>query len=388
MLEFKFQTPTKVVFGPDTVKNLGAEVKALDIHKVLVVTDEGIITAGLLKRVEGSFRSTGIEFEVFDKIEPNPKETTIQKGAQYLKDTGAQAVVGFGGGSPMDAAKAISVMCANDGDIEEYCSGFDPWPVPPMPIFAVPTSAGTGSEVSAAALVSVSGKSRKMSMVGSTIRPQIAVVDPMFTVGLSPKLTALTGIDALSHAVEAYITKGANPFSDLIAERAIALVADNLILAYQDGNNLEARSNLMLASTLAVIAASNAGLGIIHALAHALGGRYDLPHGLTIALCFAQGLAYNHIAAQEKCARVSQLLGTNTSGLVTRVAAESVVQAIQTFIRRLNITDNLQSLDIQEKDFETLAEIAMQDGSTPRNARPARAKDFLNIYENMYQAVM
>jgi alcohol dehydrogenase class IV len=382
---FKFQAKTKVLFGPDVVKKVGAETVALDAQRVVVVTDKGIVNAGLLEKAIRPLEKAGVQVAVFDEVEPNPTGATILRGAQCLKDERAEAVVGLGGGSPMDAAKSMAVMAVNDGTVEEYCSGTDPWPVPPLPILAVPTTAGTGAEVSSAAMVNLPDKGLKAAMFGPSILPQVALVDPLLTLGLPPRLTALTGIDALCHAVEAYTCARANAISDAIAERAVELVANNLRQAYANGKNIEARSNMLLASTMAILAAINAGgLGIIHSLAQTIGGYYNLPHGLTIAVCYPIGLAYNVIAMPEKYAKVSRLLGTDISGMSPIAAAKSVVTAHRELIADLDITDDLRSLGVTKTDIPRLAELAMLDGSTPVNPRAINAKGFEMLYEQAF----
>jgi alcohol dehydrogenase class IV len=378
---FDFHVKTKIVFGLNSVERLGAEIRAFDAHKVLLVTDKGIIQAGLLEKITRPLESADIEFAVFDEIEPNPKDTTILKGAQCMQDTQADVFIGLGGGSPMDAAKAIAVMAVNEEPIEQYCGvGTDPWPVPPKPVVAIPTTAGTGSEVSAAAMVNIVSKARKMDMFGRSIEPSVAILDPLLTVGLPPHLTAWTGIDALSHALEAYVAKYANPITDALAEKAIQLVADNLRQAYANGENLEARSNMLLASTMAVMAAA-AGLGTVHSMAQTMGGYYDMPHGLSIAVCFPVGVLYNLFAAPEKYARVSQLLGTNTNGMNTIAAAKTVVPAIRELLDDVGVTDDMRSLGVREADIPELAEICMLDGCTPTNPRPIDVRGFAALFE-------
>jgi alcohol dehydrogenase class IV len=379
---FKFQAKTKVLFGSEIVGQVGTEVAALNVEKVVVVTDKGIVGAGLLDNVIRPLEAANIGVTVFDEIEPNPTGVTIMRGAQAVKDVHAQAVIGLGGGSPMDAAKSIAVMAVNDGTVEQYCSGTDPWQVNPLPIVAIPTTAGTGAEVSSAAMVNLPDQGIKAAMFGPSILPRVALVDPLLTLGLPPRLTALTGIDALCHAVEAYTCARANPISDAIAERAIELVANNLRQAYANGSNVEARGNMLLASTMAILAAINAGgLGIVHSLAQTIGGYYNLPHGLTIAVCYPVGLEYNAIAMPEKYAWVSELMGTDTSGMTLIEAAKSVVIAHQDLIADLDITDTLQSIGVKREDFPRLAELAMLDGSTPVNPRTITAKGFERLYE-------
>lgn len=377
---FNFDSKTTVVFGQDAVQGLGTESAKLRAQKVLVVTDQGIVRAGLLEKVNRSLTAAGIEVRVFDEVEPNPKDKMILEGARAARDHQADLVVGLGGGSPMDAAKAIAIMSTNEGPIESYVEILDAWPNTPLPVICVPTTAGTGAEVSRAAMINLSDQKLKRALFGASIQPVVAVVDPLLTIGLPQRLTAYTGIDALSHAVEAYIATFANPISDVLAERAITLAADNLRAVYVNGDNLEARSNMLLASTLAVMACSSAGLGIVHSLAQTLGGYYDVPHGLSIAVCFPYGIAYNVSAEPEKCARISRLLGTDISGMSKEEAANSLVDALRRLLADLDVHDDLRSLGFREADLPELADICVQDGSTPTNPRPIDADGFADLF--------
>jgi 1,3-propanediol dehydrogenase len=352
----------------------------MGVEKALVVTDPGLVRAGLLDRITSVLDQGGVEFELFDQIEPNPRDTTILTGAEQARKTGAGAIVALGGGSPIDAAKAIAVMAANEGPLEAYCgAGGDPWPVPPVPIIAIPTTAGTGAEVSGAAMINLVAESRKADIFGQSIRPATAILDPVLTVGLPPHLTASTGIDALSHALEAYVAQYANPITDAQAEKAIQLVADNLRLAYVDPENLEARGNMLLASSMAVMAAG-AGLGVIHSLAQTIGGFYDAPHGLSIAVCFPLGMQYNLFADPTKFARIAQLLGADVAGLSTMAAAKRAVPALQELLADLDITADMRALGVREADIPRLAELAMIDGCTPTNPRPIDEAGFAALF--------
>ncbi len=380
---FNFDSKTSVLFGQDTVRDLGAEAFELGAQNALVVTDKGIVQAGILEKVSESLTAAGINVAVFDEIDPNPGDKMILAGAQAARDQQADLIVGLGGGSPMDAAKGIAIMSTNDGPMDDYIEIKDAWPNPPPPVICVPTTAGTGAEVSLAAMINLTDKKRKRALFGASIQPALAVVDPCLTLGLPPHLTAQTGVDALCHAVEAYIAKFANPISDAIAEQAIKLAADNLRAAYTHGDNLEARSNMLMASTMAVIACSSAGLGVVHSLAQTLGGFYNVPHGLSIVVCFPYGIGYNVSAQPEKCASISRMLGTDTSGMSDEAAANSVVDALRTLNVELDIHDDLQSLGFQEADLQELAEISVEDGCTPTNLRPIDAEGFAGLFRSM-----
>jgi len=380
---FTFQVKTQLIAGVGSLAQLGSPLNVHGIKRTLIVTDQGLIDAGIIEQVTAILESAGVQTAVFAGVEPNPTAQMVLRGAQAARKENAQAIIAVGGGSPLDAGKAIAVMATNDGPFSDYCgSGVDPWPNAPLPIFAIPTTAGTGAEVSAAAMINLPEQGRKDYLFGPSILPTVAIVDANLTVGLPPRLTALTGIDALSHAVEAYVCAGANPISDALAEGAIKLVGENLRQAYRDGRDLTARHHMLVASAMAVMAAANAGgLGVIHSLAQTLGGFYNLPHGLTIAVCFATGLHYNLPVVPEKYATISHLLGTDANGLATIESAETVVSAIQELITDLEITDTFETMGVNRADIPQLAEYAMLDGSTPPNPRSLTFADFVTLFE-------
>lgn len=380
MRAFSFQAGTKIIYDVDAVEQLPLELAALEMEKAFVVTDQGIVQAGLLDKVTRSLASAGVGFRVFDQIEPNPRDATILKGSQAMREAQADVVIGLGGGSAMDAAKAIAVMAVNDGPLDRYCGcGPDPWPVVPCPVIAIPTTAGTGSEVSSAALINLVAESRKADTYGPSMQPVTAILDPRLTVSLPPHLTAWTGMDALSHALESYVGPYANPITDALAEKAIELVADSLRRAFANGQDLEARGNMLLASTMAIMA--YAGLGVVHSMAHTLGGFYDAPHGLSIAICMPAGVRYNLPVAPERYAKVSRLLGTATEGMSAEAAAESVVPALRGLLKDLGITQSLSTLGLREEDIPELAGLAVRDCSTPTNPRPLDKQAFTRLFQ-------
>jgi alcohol dehydrogenase class IV len=387
MNAFKFQASTKVLYDIGAIDQLGAETASLSARSALIVTDNGIIGAGLLEPVFTSLVDAGIDYTVFKDVDPNPTDETLDRGGEAARACGADVVIALGGGSPIDAAKGIAVMAVNEGSVEPFCgAGVDPWQVEPLPVIAIPTTAGTGAEVSSAAMINMPHLGRKMDIFGPSILPKVAILDPSLTLSLPPHLTAWTGIDALSHAVEAYVCNRANPISDAIAERSIQLVAENLRRAHTDGDDIEARGNMLVASAMAVIAAANAGgLGVIHSLAQTLGGFYDLPHGLTIAVCFTEGLAYNAPAVPEKYARFAALMGVDTSAMSNAEAVQAGIDAVQSLNVDVGITADLQSLGVKGADIPKLAELAMLDGCTPPNPRKLEIDDFVTLYESMYE---
>ncbi|MCK4975435.1 MAG: iron-containing alcohol dehydrogenase, partial [Anaerolineales bacterium] len=274
-----------------------------------------------------------------------------------------------------------AVMAVNEGPLEDYCcAGADPWPVAPPPIIGIPTTAGTGAEVSAAAMLNLVSEHRKVDLFGDTILPVTAILDPELTVGLPPNLTALTGIDALNHAFEAYIAIYANSFTDMLAEKAIELAVNNIRKVYKDPTDLEARGNMLIASAMAVMSAG-AGLGVIHSLAQTIGGYYDDPHGLAIAVSFVPGTQYNLSVEQKKLGRISQIMGTDISGMTEEEAAKSVIPALQYLLKELDVPTGFDSLGVKENDIPELAKIAMLDGCTPFNPRPLDEQAFIELFQ-------
>ena len=379
---FTFQSRTKVIFGERAVERLGAEVRALGAGKVLVVTDRGILRAGLLARVERPLREAKIGVAVFDQVVPNPTATTVFGAAQAVRDEAADLIIGFGGGSPIDTAKAAAVMSVNEGTVEQYCAEDALWSVPPIPIVAVPTTAGTGSEVSATAMISNTRQGTKMAMFGHSLLPAVAIVDPGLTLSLPPALTALTGVDALSHAVEAYTSNRANPIADALAFRAVELIVGGIRKAYADGHDMPARSDVMLGSTVAVLAAANAGLGIIHSLAHALGGQYGMPHGQVVAIGFPHAVEYNAAAVPEKYARLARVLGRSAADLSTEGVSRAAAGAVIELLDDLDIDRGLRAWGVEREALPRLAQMAARDGCTRFNPRPIGVEGFVRLLES------
>ena len=372
----------KIVAGPGAINALGREIKNLQAEKVLIVTDKGIVKAGIVEKALEVLKKEGIKFEIFDEIEPNPKDTTVEKGAQYLQKVKAEAVIGIGGGSPMDSAKAIAALSCNEGPIEKYYK--NPFRNQAKPIIAVATTSGTGSEVTPAAMITDTKNKLKRGVVYWSIAPVVAITDPLLTLSLPPKLTAETGMDALVHAIEAYVSRLSTPFSDADAYHAIKLIINSIRKAYADGNNVEARTDMMIGSTLAGRALANAGAGIVHSLGQAISGLYDAPHGLTMAVCLPSSMEYNFIAKPEKFADITKLMGKNTNGLSTVDAARLSIDATRELLNDLNIVEDIKSMGVTEDSFSILAEKAMIDGCTACNPRTINVEDYKQLYSKLY----
>lgn len=371
-------TINKMVAGPGAINVLGREVKNLQAEKVLIVTDKGVINAGIVDEAIKPLKKEGIKFEIFDEIEPNPKDTTVEKGAQYLRNINAEAVIGIGGGSPMDSAKVIAALSCNEGPIEKYYG--NPFKNQGKPVIAVATTSGTGSEVTPASMITDTKNKVKCCVLSWSIAAKVAITDPELTLSLPPRLTAETGMDALVHAIEGYLSKNATPFSDANAYHAIKLILSNLRKAYADGSNLEARTNMMIGSTLAALAFANVGLGIVHSLGQAISGQYNAPHGLTMAICLPVSMEYNYLAVPEKCAEITKLMGKNTNGLSTLDAAKLTIAGSRELLEDVNIAEDIKSLGVTKESLSTLAKLAMEDHCTDTNPRSINEEIYKQLY--------
>ncbi|MBN2204843.1 MAG: iron-containing alcohol dehydrogenase [Thermoleophilia bacterium] len=330
----EFVLPTRVVFGEGCSRAAGEHAAGLGARHALLVTDAGVLEAGAAEGVAGALGRAGLAVTVFDRIDPNPRVASVRAGADVARAAGCDVLVAVGGGSVIDTAKAIGLVLVNGGDVVDYDFTLDePRPIerPITRLVAVPTTAGTGSEVTFWAVVTDPERREKLGVGGPLMAPAVALVDPELTLTLSPALTAFTGLDALTHAVEALAATNASPFSDLCALRAVSLVATSLRRAVADGGDRAARRDMALASSLAGAAFTNADVGAVHCIAEVVGGLYDLPHGLVCALYLPPVVEFSAAAAPERYAAVAEALGvTGGEGDAARTPSETVVTAHDT----------------------------------------------------------
>lgn len=382
---FSFFTPTRIEYGAGKVSQLIDEVKGLNAKRPLIVTDKGIIKAGILKRVEEQLKESKLEFEVFPDVESNPRDTTVEKAADLAKEHKADLMIGVGGGSPMDTAKCVGMLITNGGKIHDY---FGAYKVKKrgLPLITIPTTSGTGSEVSIWAVVTDTrkGENVKQFLGSPLICPTVALVDPLLTVGLPPHLTAFTGMDALSHAMEGYVCLVAEPIADTIALSAIRLVSNSLVLAVLNGENLEARDNMMLGSMMAGITLGNTDCGAIHCLGHAIGGLYDVHHGLAMAIFMPYVMEYNLGACPEKFVEIAKAMGENVNGLSLWEAARKSIDGVVNLLRVLRIP-TLKDVGVKEQDFEEIAKMALADETSLTNPRKMTLEGMMEILRDAYK---
>lgn len=352
--------PTLLI-GPGSSGRLGQAVAGFGHSKILIVTDSIISKLGLLKDLTDALTAGGAEYVVFDEITPDAPIPLIEKGIAFYKEHDCDAIVAFGGGSSMDASKAIAVSISNPKPLRKlagYLKGFNA----PVKIYAVPTTAGTGSEVTVAAVISDPERHAKLVIVDPRMVPKMAALDPVLMTGLPPHITAATGIDALTHAIEAFVGNWCTPYSDGMALSAVGLIFENLRTAYRDGKNLEAREKMSLASTYAGFAFTRANVGYVHAIAHQFGGKYHTPHGLANAIMLPLVLKYSSPAITNRLALLAVRARVGTEGESSDVLAQKFLDAVDALNKDLGIPTYLAAL--KEEDIPALAKAACREAHT------------------------
>lgn len=346
--------------GPGAVKRLPAFIKSKGLKNVLIVTDKGLMGLHLLDGLFEKLDEEGVKYVVFDGVQPNPSIENIEDARQLYLDNACDGVVAFGGGSPMDCAKAAAARVTNPKKSVRSMRGVMKLTHKLPPLFAVPTTAGTGSEVTLAAVVTDESTHEKNAINDPRLRPKYAVLDPELTVGLPPHITSTTGMDALTHAVEAYIGRSNTKSTEMYAEKAVKMIFDNVKKAYDDGKNIDARNEMLKASYYAGMAFTRAYVGYVHAIGHNLGGMYHVPHGLAMAVILPHVLEYYGESAYPRLAKLAVISGVKTDGS-TEEKAKAFIEAIKQLNKDMNIPDGLEQ--IQEKDLPILVERALKEAN-------------------------
>jgi alcohol dehydrogenase class IV len=379
-----FQTTPRIVFGAGAVERLAGEAKRLSPNRILIVTDPGIVQAGIAERIESILENAGLKISRFDKVEPDPKIEIALDAADALESSEADLIIGIGGGSSLDIAKVSAVLAANGGDISDLF-GVDVIPKPGKPTILVPTTAGTGSEVTPIAILSDETEKLKKGIVSPYLYPNVALLDPELTLKLPPAVTAASGMDALIHAVEAFTSKNATPFTDLFAKQAITQIHENLRTAFADGDNLAARSAMLEGSMIAGFAFANAGVTAVHAFAYPIGAEFHIPHGVANSIMLVPVMEFNMIGNLQKFAQMAECFGIDTLGLTRREAAEAAVNAMQQLARDVEIPERLRDFGIKEEDIPDLAEGVLKvTRLLANNPRTMSKEDAERIYRNVW----
>lgn len=376
---FNFLIPSVSKLGVGAVKQLGPTAKFLGGKKALVVTDKGLFDLGVANQMVELLTAEGIEAVVFSGVEPNPTDLNIRAGVRVYRENRCDMLISLGGGSSHDCTKGIGIVANNEGDIRDF-AGIDTFANPLPPFIAVNTTAGTGSEVTSFAVITNTETHVKMIIASARITATVAINDPVMMVGLPAHLTAATGMDALTHAIEAYVAVLANPVTDSLALGAIKLIAEWLPQAVGNGNNLEARDKMAYAEYLAGAAFNNAGVGIVHAMAHQPGALLNKPHGVCNAILLPYGCTFNLIACPQRYADIAVAMGVNIDGLTTMEAGEKGIEAIRKLSRDVGIPTGLAKIGVQESDIPRLADNAIKDLCCFFNPRQITLDDLKGLY--------
>jgi alcohol dehydrogenase len=379
---FEFILPTRVKFGQGVARGIAGELDALGRSRPCVITDKGLIAAGIVGRITEALEASGYtNYLIYDEVEPNPRDTTVARAYERAKAHGADVLIAIGGGSSMDTAKGVGTLLTHGGVIGDY-EGLDKVTKPITDLIAIPTTVGTGSEVTFWSVVTDTKRRFKMSVGSPLIAPKLALVDPELVAALPASIVASTGMDALTHAIEGYTCALANPITDACAIYAIRMIGENLREAAGSGSK-DARGNMLLASLIAGIAFGNSDIAGVHCMAEALGGLYDTPHGVANAIMLPYVMAYNYVANLTKFAQIAEALGEDVGGLTAEEAARRSVEAVRRLNADLGIP-SLKAIGAKEEDFDELARRASVNVSVDSNPRKVEAQDFLDIFKEAY----
>lgn len=381
---FKFAASVK--FGAGALSQLGPAVREAGAGKVLVVADPGVVQAGLAGRAIAAIQQAGLQHALFSDVQPNPTDANVAAGAAACRAAACDIIVAVGGGSVIDAAKGIRVMAAHPGSISAYFAGPGASPIDQtMPhLIAIPTTAGTGSEVTGAAVITDTAQKRKRFVVAGL--PYLALVDPELTGGMPPRLTADSGMDALTHCIEGYVSNRFSPFGASVALSGIRLVAGNLVRAYRNGADREARSQMSLAALLggAAFGMLGTGLGAAHSLAHQLSTEAGVSHGMANAVILPYVMRYSIEAAPQRYAEVAQALGMNTWGFSPLAAAQKGIEAVQRLCADVGIPPRLRDAGVSRDSIAAMAQNAFVDGVHRNGPRPCTQEDLAALYETAW----
>ncbi|MGL6225737.1 MAG: iron-containing alcohol dehydrogenase [Thermoguttaceae bacterium] len=382
---YGFYIPSVSLLGVGAHKEVPAQFQLLGAKKPLLVTDKGIVRSGLVKKITDLLDQSGISYVLFDETVPNPTDKNVHDGVEIYKKNGCDSLITLGGGSAHDCGKGICMVVAGGGKITDY-EGVDKLDKPFPPYIAVNTTAGTASEMTRFCVITDVARKVKIPMVSWRMTPTVAINDPLLMVGMSPDLTAATGMDALTHAVEAYVSTLANPITDACAEKAVELIFRYLRRAVANGQDMEARDAMSYAEYLAGMAFNNAVLGYVHSMAHQLGGFYDLPHGECNAVLLPFVEEFNLIARVEKFATLAQIMGEDCEHLSERESADVAIEAIRQLSFDIGIPGGLVELGkkygktVREEDIPIMTENAMKDACAGTNPRVATPEQIAEIY--------
>lgn len=378
-----FFIPAVNIMGLGCLDEAMTAIRNHGFRKALIVTDAGLAKAGVASKLAGLLALQDIDSVIFDGAKPNPSIANVELGLGLLKESQCDFVVSLGGGSPHDCAKGIALCATNGGQIRDY-EGVDRSSKPQLPLIAINTTAGTASEMTRFCIITDETRHVKMAIVDRNVTPLMSVNDPALMVAMPKGLTAATGMDALTHAVEAYVSTAATPITDACALKAITLISNNLRLAVRDGNDLAARENMAYAQFLAGMAFNNASLGFVHAMAHQLGGFYDLPHGVCNAVLLPHVQSFNASVCAARLSDVAHAMGADTHGVSPEEGARNAIAAIRSLAHDVDIPAGLRDLGVRLNDVPVLAANALKDACGLTNPRAADQRQIEEIFRSAF----
>lgn len=379
MATFKFYIPAINLMGAGCLQEAAADIKGYGYRKALIVTDRVLNQIGVVAKLTTLLAEHGIESLVFDETKPNPTMTNVGSGLRMIKANGCDCVISLGGGSPHDCAKGIALVAANGGSIQDY-EGVDRSAKPQLPLIAINTTAGTASEMTRFCIITDEARQVKMAIIDKHVTPLMSVNDPELMLAKPAGLTAATGMDALTHAIEAYVSTIATPVTDASAIMAIQLIAKHLRTAVNQGDDLHAREQMAYAQFLAGMAFNNASLGYVHAMAHQLGGFYDLPHGVCNAVLLPHVQAYNARVSAARLKEVARYMGVDVSAMNDEEGATAAIAAIKQLALDVKIPAGLEQLGVKADDFNILASNALKDACGFTNPKQASHEEIVAIF--------
>ncbi len=382
---YQIKAPSVIVNGPGAAKEVGSFAKTLG-KKALIVTDANLKKFGLLNDIQKSLEMAGVSLAIYDGVVSEPSIEHTEEGLKVFKDSKADFLIAVGGGSPMDAGKAISVLATNPGKVTDFM-GANKIPKPGVPLIAIPTTAGTGSEVTQFTIITDTARDVKMLIASPMIMPRVALVDPLMTLQVPQGITAATGLDALTHAIEAYVSVKAQPITDVLALAAIRMISGNLRQAWSNGDNLEARANMMIGALEAGLAFSNSSVALVHGMARPIGAYFHVPHGVSNAALLPTVIEFSIPGNPRRYADIAEAMGENIEGLSVLDAAFTAAEAVQRMNDDLKVP-TLEQLGVEEKKFNAvmnkMAADAIASGSPGNNPRKATQEEIVELYKRAY----
>lgn len=380
-----FFMPSVSAMGIECLKEVPTFIKENNFKKALIVTDKVLVKIGLVNKVTELLEANNIEYTIYDETKPNPTVKNVEDGLNILKEGNCDFVISLGGGSPHDCAKGIALLATNGGSIKDY-EGVNMSSKPQLPLIAINTTAGTASEMTIFSIITDEERHVKMALVDKHMTPVMAVNDPMLMTAMPKSLTAATGMDALTHSIEAFVSTNATPITDACAEKSIELITNYLKRAVDNGEDIEARDMMAYAEFLAGMAFNNASLGYVHAMAHQLGGFYDLPHGVCNAVLLPYVQEFNAQVSASKLKKVASIMGVDVSDMTDEEGANACIDAIKRLSKSIGIPANLEELGVKVEDFDTLATNALKDACGLTNPIVATHEEIVQIFSNAFYA--